>query len=48
MAQGMRIDGPLPDATLEAQLRAAAEQFTEEQKQILEQLRAAEELLTCP
>jgi hypothetical protein len=47
-AEGMRVDGPLPDPTLEAQLRAAAEQFTEEQQQILEQLRAAEEVLTCP
>jgi len=47
-AEGMRVDGPLPDASLEAQLRAVAEQFTEEQQQILEQLRAAEEVLTCP
>jgi hypothetical protein len=47
-APGMRVDGPLPPASLEAQLRAVAEQFTEEQQQILDQLRGAEELLTCP
>jgi hypothetical protein len=40
--------GAQPDASLEAQLRAIADQFTDEQQQILDQLRAAEELLTCP
>ena len=40
--------GAQSDASLEAQLRAIADQFTDEQQQILDQLRAAEELLTCP
>ena len=40
--------GAQPEASLEAQLRAIADQFTDEQQQILDQLRAAEELLTCP
>ena len=47
-AEGQRVDGPLPAASLQAQLRAIADQFTEEQQQILEQLRAAEEILACP
>ena len=47
-AEGQRVDGPLPAASLQAQLRAIADQFTGEQQQILEQLRAAEEILACP
>ena len=47
-AEGQRVDGPLPAASLQAQLRAIADQFTEEQQQILEQLRASEEILACP